>query len=244
MVDNTSLNPQLILLDAVGTLFGVRESVGDVYSKVAKKWGVNVCAETLNQAFFDSFDSATPMAFPGTDMAEIPRLELAWWRHIAAQSFKAVGVFQEFSDFPRFFEELYQEFATAKPWLVYPDVIPALTKWRNCGIELGVLSNFDSRLYPVLEVLDLAPFFSTVTISTEVGAAKPDPKIFAVALEKYGFLPLDVLHIGDSFTADYQGAKSAGINGILLERHRKSKPEKFQQWVYASLAEIDIYSSF
>lgn len=236
MINDNILPPKLILLDAVGTLFGVRESVGDIYSKIAQKWGVNVCPKTLNQAFYQSFSAATPMAFPGADMAEIPQLELAWWRDIAAESFKAVGVFQEFSDFPKFFDHLYQEFATAEPWVVYPDVIPTLTKWRNCGIELGVLSNFDSRLYPVLEVLDLGGFFSTVTISTEVGAAKPDPKIFAVALEKYDFQPGEVLHIGDSLTADYEGAKSAGIAGVLVERDTPSTPDKAS---YSTLAEIE-----
>ena len=72
MINDNILPPKLILLDAVGTLFGVRESVGDIYSKIAQKWGVNVCPKTLNQAFYQSFSAATPMAFPGADMAEIP----------------------------------------------------------------------------------------------------------------------------------------------------------------------------
>ena len=212
---------KVIFLDAAGTLFDVRGSVGEVYQKLAKSFGVTVKSEELNVAFSQSFASASPMAFPGIELAKIPQLEFEWWLAVAANAFQIAGVFNQFSDFSNFFAELYAHFATAEPWFVYPDVFPALNRWRQQGIELSVVSNFDSRLYAVLKALNLAEYFTSVTISTEVGAAKPDSQIFTVALQKHNCFAENVLHIGDSFKADYCGARSAGLNAVWLNRQQE-----------------------
>ena len=216
---------KIIFLDAVGTLFGVRGSVGEIYQQFAIQWGIDVCPTTVNKAFFQSFKAAPPMAFPGVQPAKIPELEFEWWCDIAAETYKKVGVFDQFSDFRKFFAELYDYFTTAAPWFVYPDVKPALTQWREKGIKLAVLSNFDSRLYPVLAALKLTDFFADITISTKVGAAKPDRKIFAAALQKCNFSVEEVVHIGDSLTADYEGAINVGIKAFWLNRNTVSQPE-------------------
>ncbi|MFY7805065.1 MAG: HAD-IA family hydrolase [Limnoraphis robusta] len=221
--------PQVIFLDAVGTLFGVKDSVGEVYAKVAEQFGVKAEPNAVNQAFFKQFVASPAMAFPGKSLEEIPQLEFEWWEVIASNTFKQVGLFEEFNDFSDFFNALYSYFKTDQPWFVYPDVQPTLKKWQNQGILLGVLSNFDSRLYPVLEALNLSEYFTSVTISTEVGAAKPDPKIFEVALQKYNCSSEVVVHIGDSLKADYQGAKSAGIRAVLINRNEQGKTVPFEQ---------------
>lgn len=210
--------PKVIFLDAVGTLFGVRGSVGDVYSAMAHQFGVQVPAETLESAFRQAFAAAEPPVFPGTDPEEIPECEFEWWRVIALRTFQQAGVLEQFADFTEFFDELYTHFATADPWFIYPDVLPALEAWQRVGIQLGIVSNFDSRLEFVLEALKLNEFFTSLTLSTWAGAAKPDPQIFAVALQKHNCLPQEAWHIGDSFKEDYQGAKAAGLRAILLER--------------------------
>ncbi|NET36299.1 MAG: HAD family hydrolase [Cyanothece sp. SIO1E1] len=210
--------PKVIFLDAVGTLFGVWGGVGQVYSHVARQFGVEVPADRLNQAFKASFSSATPMAFPGVAAESIPAQEFAWWQIIATQTFAQAGVLNHFSDFSAFFGELYHHFETAAPWFVYDDVRQTLAYWQAQGVELGVISNFDSRLLKVLPALNLAEFFQSVTISTTVGAAKPDPQIFTAALQKHNLLAKDAWHIGDSFNQDYQAAKAAGLKGIWLKR--------------------------
>lgn len=209
--------PKVIFLDAVGTLFGVKGSVGDVYADIAAQFGVTVAADNLNKAFFQSFKVASAPIFPDSKPEEIPAREFEWWSAIAQNTFQQAGVFNQFSDFSAFFNQLYAHFATAEPWFIYPDVQPALQHWQQLGIELGVLSNFDSRLYSVLPALDLANFAS-ITISTEVGAAKPDPQIFAAALDKHNCPAQSAWHIGDSWQEDYQGANAAGLRAIWLQR--------------------------
>ncbi|MDQ2101017.1 MAG: HAD-IA family hydrolase [Tychonema bourrellyi B0820] len=213
---------KVIFLDAAGTLFDVRGSVGEVYQKLARTFGVIVKSEELNAAFFQSFADSSPMAFPGIEAAKIPQLEFEWWLAVSANAFQIAGVFDQFADFPKFFAELYAHFATAEPWFVYPDVFSALNRWQKQGIELAVVSNFDSRLYAVLKALNLDEYFTSVTISTEVGAAKPDYRIFTVALQKHNCLAENVLHIGDSFKADYCGARNAGLKAVWLNRQQEN----------------------
>jgi putative hydrolase of the HAD superfamily len=189
--------PTVIFLDAVGTLFGVRGSVGQVYSEVAQRFGVEIASDALDRAFYQSFRVAGQPAFNDKDPAAIRTKEYDWWRQIATNSFTQVGVFEQFQDFEAFFAQLYAHFATADPWFLYPDVLPTLERWRELDIQLGILSNFDSRLYAVLDALELAHFFDSITISTEAGAAKPDRQIFEIA---------------------YQAACAVGMRGIWLRR--------------------------
>lgn len=214
--------PKVIFFDAVGTLFGVKGSVGKVYSDMAKSFGVEVSTEALDQAFVQSFQAAPPPIFPAIEPQKIPESEFEWWQVVTLGTFNQVGVVEQFADFSAFFTALYIHFATDEPWFVYPDVRPVLERWQQLGIELGVLSNFDSRLYSVLAALELRQFFTSITISTEVGAAKPEPQIFAVGLEKHNCPAKSAWHIGDSLKEDYQGAKAAGLRAILLKRSEKS----------------------
>ncbi len=211
--------PKVIFVDAVGTLFGVKNSVGEIYRQIAQDFGVKVSAQILDENFMKSFKAAPPPIFLDADIKDIPQHEYDWWRIIALNTFEGAGVLPEFSDFTAFFTELYIHFGTPEPWYVYPDVTLALMNWRRLGVELGVLSNFDSRLYLVLQGLGLKEYFTSVTISTQVRAAKPDPEIFKIALNKHKCLPEDAWHIGDSMKDDYQGAKAAGIRGILINRN-------------------------
>ncbi|PSN08514.1 hydrolase [filamentous cyanobacterium CCT1] len=210
--------PQVIFLDAVGTLFGVKGSVGSIYADLAQNHGIEADPAILNQAFSRAFKAAPEMAFPNSDPATVPEQEYRWWRVVTQQTFSSTGVLDRFVDFDSFFADLYAHFATAAPWLLYPDVTPALERWRRRGIALGVISNFDTRLYQVLEELNLATYLSSVTLSSEAGAAKPDPLIFATALQKHRCDASQAWHVGDSKTDDLQGARAAGLHGILVRR--------------------------
>jgi putative hydrolase of the HAD superfamily len=208
--------PQVIFLDAVGTIFGVKGSVGEIYCAFAQKFGVDCTPPIVNQAFYQQFKAAAPGVYTGLSTIELPRQEYAWWKEINYQTFKSIDKIQDFTDFDAFFDKLYYYFATAAAWEIYPDTLPALQQWQSQGINLEIISNFDTRLYAVLTALDLAPYFSQVTISTIVGSAKPEPAIFQAALADRA--AKRAWHIGDSELEDYQGATAAGLQAFLLER--------------------------
>jgi putative hydrolase of the HAD superfamily len=210
--------PRVIFFDAVGTLFGVKGSVGAIYADIAAQHGVEVAPQTLDWAFGAAFKAAGNPAFPGVDPIELPAREYTWWREVAIATFNQADVLPQFEDFDAFFDQLFQYFATAAPWDLYIDTIDTLTQIRSAGIELGVVSNFDSRLHQVLPALGLAEFFSSVTISTEVGAAKPAAPIFQAALQKHRCTSSQAWHVGDSLEEDYRAAIAAGLKGVWLQR--------------------------
>ncbi|MGC9504503.1 HAD-IA family hydrolase [Baaleninema sp.] len=211
--------PKVIFFDAVGTLFGVRGSVGEVYAEVARREAqVETEAAAVETAFFESFKAAPPAEFPETAPEDLLEREQQWWYEVVRNTFETVGVFDRFGDFDRFFDRLFSYFASAEPWFLYPDVLPTLQYWKQQGVELGIVSNFDSRLYAVLEALELSPFFSSVTISTRVGAAKPNPLIFDRAVAAHDCSPEAAWHVGDSYRDDCEGARGAGLRGIWLDR--------------------------
>jgi putative hydrolase of the HAD superfamily len=213
-----NIRPKVIFLDGMGTLFGLKESVGKIYFDFASKFGVKSYPEAINQAFYHCFKKSSPLAFPNTNKEQISEKEFEWWKAIASETFTMIGVRNQFNNFNQFFLELYLYFTTSQPWKVYPDVVKSLKIWQKQGIELGVISNFDTRLYTILELLGLKPYFTTITISTTTGFAKPNPQIFQAALAKHNCKPEQSWHIGDSLKEDYFGAKSLGIKPFLLKR--------------------------
>lgn len=215
--------PQVIFLDAMGTLFSIKESIGTIYQAIAKNYGVTVNASSIDRAFADSFKIAPPLAFDVTENEQqIYQQEFNWWKKVVRQTFDRLEKLSDFTDFPLFFNELYTYFATDKPWYIYPDVVPCLQNWQQQGIQLGIISNFDSRLYKVLKLLKIRHFFDSITISSEAGFAKPDPNIFQIALKKHNCISQQAWHIGDSFTDDYQGALAAEIKSFWLNRFQPS----------------------
>jgi putative hydrolase of the HAD superfamily len=212
--------PRVIFLDAVGTLFGIKGSVGEVYGAIARQFSVEIAPDRLDEAFFESFKASPPLAFPKVDADRLVELEYQWWKAIAKDTFERAGGLARFSDFNAFFGQLYAYFATERPWYVYPDVFPALKYWQHQGIQLGIISNFDTRVYSVLECLQLKDFFTSITISATASAAKPDRQIFVTALRKHNCLAEEAWHIGDSLKEDYEGAKAAGLTPLLVKRSR------------------------
>jgi putative hydrolase of the HAD superfamily len=86
----------------------------------------------------------------------------------------------------------------------------ALGRLRNAGLALACVSNWDISLAGHLERAGLATFFTAIVSSAEAGAAKPDPGVFQVALDRLGVPPDRALHIGDG-DGDREGAAAAGL---------------------------------
>ncbi|BAQ60841.1 hypothetical protein GM3708_1247 [Geminocystis sp. NIES-3708] len=218
---NINHQPKVIFLDAVGTIFGVKNSVGDIYTQLAKKYGVNREAQIINDCFYEAFKNSPSLAFDIKNKEEIKRLEFQWWQKVTYNTFNRDDAIKDFTNFEDFFIELYNYFKTSQPWFIYDDVIPSLNRWQKQGIELGIISNFDTRIYDVLDNLNLKKYFETITISSLTGVAKPDEKIFLTALAKHNCQAENAWYIGDSVKEDYWGAKFIGMKSFWLNRKMK-----------------------
>jgi putative hydrolase of the HAD superfamily len=101
----------------------------------------------------------------------------------------------------------------------YPDAAPALAELRALGLRIVVVSNWDASLHERLGETGLAPLVDGAVASAELGHAKPDPEIFARALELAGARPEAALHAGDTLEADVAGALNAGLRAVLVARN-------------------------
>lgn len=106
----------------------------------------------------------------------------------------------------------------------FPETIRTLRELRELGLSLHVVSNNVDYLPLLLENLGWVGTFDSVTYSQELGASKPDPRLFRYALERAGCMPEDTVHVGDSWESDYLGARAVGMGAIWLNRRGRPPP--------------------
>jgi len=203
-----------VLFDATGTLLETARPVGEVYAELAREHGVRLPAARLDDAFRRILAQAPPMLFPAAPPDRIAELEENWWRSVVRSTFLAADGTARFRDFDGFFAGLYAHYASSSAWRTRPGAREALLGLRALGVATGVVSNFDGRLPGILAGLGLAELLAVVMLPGEARAAKPDPRIFALALARLGVPPGAALYVGDDRARDLAGARAAGLAAI------------------------------
>src|ERR1043166_6015605 len=199
---------QAVTFDVGGTLIEPWPSVGHIYAEVAASHGIaDLSHEELQRRFVSVFHRRAHS--PNT--AEE-------WAEIVDETF--AGLVAE-PPSKTFFPDLYERFAQAAAWRIYPDVEPAFAALAARGLKLGVVSKWDDRLRPLLGALGLARRFETIVVSCEVNASKPAPAVFQKAAAQLHTPPGTILHVGDSFEMDVKGAHTAGFKALQIERNAK-----------------------
>lgn len=210
----------VVFFDLVGTLIRPREPVGHQYAAVARRYGAELEPRAVEAAFHRAM-GATPGSTPGGESLEATAAaERRWWgelvRGVVAEC--GAGPLEQGRVFEDYFAELYEHFTTARAWALYDDTLPALDGLAARGIPAGLITNYDTRVYRVLDALDLTGRLDSVTIPAHAGVSKPDRAIFAHALAAHGVAASEALHVGDSLEDDYIGATGAGMSALLLDR--------------------------
>jgi putative hydrolase of the HAD superfamily len=101
---------------------------------------------------------------------------------------------------------------------------------------MAIVSNWDDRLKPLMSNLKLAGYFDTIINSSAVAFHKPCQVIFEMAVRRLGLPPEEILHVGDHFREDWEGARTAGLQAVQLVRgldHQARAPYQI-----ASLLEV------
>ena len=206
--------PRGLLLDAMGTLIGLRRSVGQGYAAVAAELGLMLDAAAIDRVFPQVYRQAPPLAFPGLKGPALRQAELNWWGARIAEVLQRIHAP---APPPTLTPALFAHYGQAEAWQVYGDVPQQLQRWQAQGLKLAVVSNFDGRLPTLLAELGLAAWLDAVVISSSAGAAKPDPALFQQALAALHLEAHQVWHVGDS-PDDVAGAKAAGVACVLVRR--------------------------
>ncbi len=206
---------RVVFFDAAGTLFHTREPAGLSYAKIARRFGVQAEEQQVIDSFRRAFAAAPGLAFgPVHEAARLRDLEREWWYRLVRSTFAGLG---DFADFDAYFDALFAFFADPANWTCDRDAPVLLAALRESGLGLGVISNFDYRIYAILDALGLRRHFDSITISSEAGYAKPAPEIFRLALQRHSLAAADALHVGDSQALDVAGACAAGLAAVLVD---------------------------
>src|ERR1019366_3365930 len=133
---------------------------------------------------------------------------------------KAAGMpEEEFSECAAKFGAIHGE---ATLWrVVRPGTFEALEAFKSAGYRLGIVSNAEGRGEADAKRFGLASYFDVIIDSHVVGVAKPDPRIFQIALERLSVAPDEVRFAGDIYSIDVEGARAAGIEAGVVDQHRR-----------------------
>lgn len=123
-------------------------------------------------------------------------------------------------------EALLHEFTTGGVWTrVIPGSREALVTIAATGVKLAIVSNADGSVAAQLGADGICQLgdgpgvrMDAILDSSVVGVAKPDPRMFEIALERLGGIdPSRAIHVGDTPAADVAGARAAGITPVLID---------------------------
>jgi len=208
---------RLITFDVGGTLIHPDPSVGAVYAEVLTRFGFACGAEEVERAFEESWEAAAQRVPPSVERyGRSAQGERGYWRDLLRDTVARLGGGEPP---PGAAEELFERFARAATWRIYPEVPPTLERLERRGLALAVVSNWDSRLPGLLRELGLRRFFGPIVVSSFEACEKPDPRIFLLAAERAGVRPQEILHVGDRDREDLDGALGAGCRALKIVRN-------------------------
>ncbi|KAF5785960.1 putative N-acylneuraminate-9-phosphatase [Helianthus annuus] len=200
---NGGITHKALLVDAVGTLVVPSQPMAQIYRKIGEKYGVSFSEDEILRRYRRAYEQ--PWGRSRIRYVDDGR---PFWQHIVSSS---TGC----SD-SQYFEELYNYYTTEKAWhLCDPNAEKVFKALKKAGVKLAIVSNFDTRLRPLLRALNCDHWFDALAVSAEVAAEKPNPMIFLKACELLGVEAEDAVHVGDDRRNDIWGARDAGCDAWL-----------------------------
>ena len=196
-----------VLLDALGTLVELQPPAPRL-QRLLRESGIDATEEQAAAGFAAEIAYYLANHLDGSDRERLERL-----RDRCAEEMRRA------MDLPGLDPPIARRaMLGALEFTAYPDVIPALEELRERGLVLVVASNWDCSLPDWLRPPGILELVDGVATSAEVGAAKPDPRVFERALALAGVAPAEAVHVGDKVDNDLEGAAAAGVRGVLLQR--------------------------
>ena len=194
-----------VLFDFSGTLFRLDED--DSWFADMDGVDAHVQAELMERL--------THPTGPGVSMPD--DVYQAWLRrdlepHLHREAYLHVLAVSGLPD--RHAESLYQRVIDPASWTPYPDTARVLDGLRTQGVRTAVVSNIAWDIRPTFDALGCGP--DEFVLSFEVGAMKPDPRIFGIALERLGMTAGEALMVGDSEEND-GAAREVGCAFALVD---------------------------
>ena len=104
----------------------------------------------------------------------------------------------------------------------------AILEYCRGKAELGIITNGPSKhQWNKVKSLRAERWIphENIFVSADVGAEKPDRKIFEYAERTMGLEEAEIWFVGDSYELDVKGAVNAGWNTVWMNRRKRKAPE-------------------
>ena len=200
-------------VDAGGTLLYPSEPVAWTYARLAEDHGLERGPQQVREGF------ARAMAAPWEGLRYVGDGR-PFWRHIVRQTLDVPSSMVQAGDFEVLFEAVYDHYRRPGAWRVDEALWGVMQGLRSGGVAVGLLSNWDDRLRPLLASLDLLRGLDAVAISCELGVEKPAPLAFELMADALEVGLHELLHVGDDEDNDLQGARQAGVTPFAWKTQR------------------------
>jgi beta-phosphoglucomutase len=226
---NTNLRYDLIIFDVGGTLIGSHqvEPFQQFLARAGLPAGADDARRFHRKLIANILAERDKAQGKGANHAELDQ----WWGGVFAKTLPGR-------------EDLVEEMLR---WLIagqferlFDDAVPALQALAAIGMPMAVISNFGTHLRDLLARFELLRFFDPIIVSAEVGIAKPDRRIFDLLAEKVNMPRHRLLYVGDHIGDDIEGARSAGLDAVLIDR-RNHHPDAPCPRI-SSLTELERYA--
>jgi 2-haloacid dehalogenase len=105
------------------------------------------------------------------------------------------------------------------------EAVAVLEELRARGLRLYALTNWSAETFPVAQVrFPFLGWFEDIVVSGDVKLAKPDPRIFELAIQRCGLTPHSTVFI-DDHTPNVQAAQKLGLHALLFEHAERLRED-------------------
>jgi putative hydrolase of the HAD superfamily len=194
----------------------------------AQKCGVDMSPDApIADAFRQAYNevSLSHPCFGGND---IPAKE--WWKMCVLRSFDLAGVEMTEAQQEIVFQKIYSTFGSQLAYKIFGDALPFLRWAHRNNIVCGVLSNADERygdsILPMLGLTDGLKFQCYSKDARFYFAAMEQAELWLPSEDP--LLSSQVLHVGNDYSKDFEGARRAGMHAVMLDRYHQG--EVTEEW--------------
>ena len=213
---------KLILLDADDTIFDFQAGNKNAVNELAQELGL------ASPTVFDEYQVHNHACWEALERGEMTQ------EILHAERFHRFLASKNRDDDPKAVADRFAELLGRQA--IWMDGAQEMVRALHGRVPMVVLTNGITVIQKArLARSELSKWVDRVVISQEVGASKPDPKIFEIALD--GVSPADALMIGDSLNSDILGANRAGIDSCWFNPKGKACPEHIRPTYEAATLE-------
>jgi putative hydrolase of the HAD superfamily len=209
-----------VLLDSNGTMIDIHtnewhEDLYRVVSNLLSYQGIAMSPDQVKKSYFKIMEAqqkGSAERYPEFDVVALFRTMIT----ANATPFSRALDSGRMAQLPLFLGQVHRAAARYRLQL-FPGVADTIQRLAM-DYRMGVVTNAQSAYAgPELQAVGLLSLFDPVIVSGDFGYAKPDPRLFATALERMGLAAAEVVFVGNDQYHDIQGAKHAGMKTVFFQ---------------------------